>query len=386
MDRPSENHRDPHFPPLTKRVMNDLKYLFQTSEGRPFVFPSSGTGAWEAALANTLSPGDKVVAFRYGQFSHLWVDMAQRLGLDVEVLDERWGRAADEERLKKVLKEQGDKVKAVLVVHNETATGVTADVKKCREAMDEAGSSALLMVDGISSIGACEFKMDDWRVDLAVCGSQKALSLPTGLGLVCASPKAMEWRKSAKLPRVYFSFDDMMATNDKGNFPYTPSIPLMYGLAESLQMLKEEGIDNAIARHSRLAEGTRRAAQAWGLELLCEENRWLSNSLTVLKTPAEVDSTSVVRTAFCKYNLTIGLGLSQVAGKAFRIGHLGNMNETMLLGALSGTEMALLDNNVDIVPGSGVGAAVKYFQETSSIIPSREIDGVAGAERIARTA
>ena len=213
------------FFPVTRKLLHELKYLFKTEQGRPFVFPSSGTGAWEAALTNTLSPGDKVVAFRYGQFSHLWVDMAQRMGLDVEVLNERWGRAADEERLKKVLKDdtQG-KIKAVLVVHNETATGVTADIKQCRDAMDEAKSNALLMVDGVSSIGACEFKFDDWNVDLAITGSQKALSLPTGLGIVCASEKALEWRKSAKLPRCYFSFDDMMTMNDKGTWPYTPSV------------------------------------------------------------------------------------------------------------------------------------------------------------------
>lgn len=377
MMRPGMNHRDPFFAPLAKSVFEDLKYLFKTSSGTPFIFPSSGTGAWEASLSNTLSPGDKVVAYRYGTFSHLWIDQAQRLGLDVTVLETPWGEGADEGRLEKLLKEDVNKeIKAVLVVHNETTTGVTSDIGKVRQAMDNAFHPSLLLVDGVSSIGSCEFKFDDWKVDVAVTGSQKALSLPTGLGLCCASPKALSKMKDAKLPRVFFAFEDMLKTNPAGGFPYTPSIPLLYGLKESLAMLKEEGINNAIARHARFAEGTRRAVQAWGLKLLCKDPRWYSNSLTVIEVPKEVDSGDIVKLAYCKYNLSIGVGLMKVQGKVFRIGHLGDMNEVSLLGAIAGVEMALIDAGVKITPGSGVGAAVKYFQETSKVIPDRELPEV----------
>jgi alanine-glyoxylate transaminase/serine-glyoxylate transaminase/serine-pyruvate transaminase len=338
------------------------------------------------------------VCFRYGQFSHLWVDQAQRLGLDVTVLDEEWGRGANEARLRSVLEaDKGKKIKAVMVVHNETTTGVTSDIAKCRAAMDAAGHSALLLVDGVSSIGACEFRFDEWRVDVAMTGSQKALSLPTGLALCCVSPKALEATKTAKLPRVFFSFADMAKFNATGGFPvrssapsaharslahprstscpqYTPSVPLLYGLREALTMLREEGMDNAVARHARFAAGTRAAVKAWGLELLCADPRWNSNSLTVIKAPPGMDTTRLVRTAFAKYNLSIGLGLSSVAGKVFRIGHLGDLNEVSLLGALAGTEMALRDcGYTGFAPGAGVGAALEYFQKTSAIIPTREI-------------
>merc|ERR1719223_554433 len=260
MMRQSLNHRDPMFPALTHGILKDLKKVYKTTEGTCFVFPSTGTGAWESALTNTLSPGDKVLMPRYGLFSHLWIDQAQRLGLDVEVMEERWGRAANEERIEERLRQDTDKrIKAVCVVHNETTTGVTADIGKVRQAIDAAHHPALFIVDGISSIGACEFKMDDWKVDVAVTGSQKALSLPTGLSFVCASEKALDARKSATLPRIFFSWDDMIKFNKDGNFPYTPSVPLMYGLRTQLDRMLDEGMDNVIARHGRLAEGTRRA-------------------------------------------------------------------------------------------------------------------------------
>ena len=371
----AENHRDPPFSLLANSVLAELKPLFKTTAGQCFVFPATGTGAWEAGLTNTLSPGDKVLCFRYGQFSHLWVDQAQRLGLDVTVLDEEWGRGADEARLRKVLEADTSKsIKAVMIVHNETTTGVTSDIGACRAAMDTAGHPALLLVDGVSSIGACDFRFDEWRVDVAMTGSQKALSLPTGLAVCCVSPKALAATKSAKLPRVFFSFDDMAKFNAVGGFPYTPSVPLLYGISEALTMLREEGFDNAIARHARFAAGTRAAVAAWGLQLLCADPRWNSNSLTVIKAPPGMDTTRLVRTAFAKYNLSIGLGLSAVAGKVFRIGHLGDLNEVSLLGALAGTEMALRDcGYTAFTPGAGVGAALQYFQQTSAIIPTREI-------------
>jgi len=302
--------------------------------------------------------------------------MMERLGLDVQCIETRWGDGACEETIKKILSEDKDqKIKAVCVVQNETTTGVTSDIKKCREAMDAAGHPALLMVDGVSSIGAMEFRFDDWKVDLAVTGSQKAMSIPTGLGLVCASPKAMELSKSAKLNRVYYDFKDQTATNPSGNTPYTPSIPLLYGLRESIGLLRSEGMENVWARHNRLATGVRKAVAAWGLELLCDNPRWASDSLTVIKMPeGSVDTGKIVALAYNKYNMSIGVGLSKVAGKVFRIGHLGNMDDIMCLSSLAGVEMVLLDAGIKITPGAGVGAAVKYFQETAApAIPTRAV-------------
>ena len=373
--RLSENHRDPFFAGLTARVLADLKYLFKTDAAECFVFPSTGTGAWEAGLTNTLSPGDRVLCFRYGQFSHLWVDQARRLGLDVTVVEEQWGSGANEARLQQLLTEDvGKTYKAVMVVHNETTTGVTSDIAGVRRAMDAAAHPALLLVDGVSSIGACDFRMDEWRVDVAMTGSQKALSLPTGLAICCVSAKAAACGPSARLPRVFFSFDDMRKANSLGTFPYTPSIPLLYGLLEALAMLREEGLDNAIARHARLAAGTRAAVDAWGLKLLCSHPRWHSNSLSVIQGPPGMDTSALVRNAYAKYNLSIGLGLSEVAGKVFRIGHLGDLNEVSLLGCLAGVEMSLRDCGYSsFAPGAGVGAALSYFQKTSTVIPSRSL-------------
>lgn len=371
----SENHRDLGFPYFATQLLHDMKYLFKTEAGRVMMFPGTGTGGWESCLTNTLSPGDKVVCFRYGVFSNLWIDMAQRLGLNVIVLDEEWGNGADEERLRQVLADDVNKeIKAVMVVQNETATGITSELHKCRQAIDAAQHPALFFVDGVSGVGATDMKFDDWGIDVAVTGSQKALSLPTGLGIVCVSPKALAARLSATLPRVYFSWDDMMKANDVGSFPFTPASQLMRGMRVAIDMLMEEGLDNAFARHARLAEGTRRAVKAWehaGLSVLCTNPRWYSNSLTVVKVPEHINSTDIVNTAYNKYNLSIGLGLAKVAGKVFRIGHLGDMNEVSMLGAISGTEMAMRDVGIDVEMGSGVGAASAYWQETSTVIPSR---------------
>ena len=297
----------------------------------------------------------------------------QRLGLDVEVIECEWGTGADEAALQKVLAaDTHKKIKAVCVVHNETTTGVTSDIGGVRAAMDTASQHpALLLVDGVSSIGALEFKFDDWKVDVAVTGSQKALSLPTGLALLAVSEKALEARKTAGSKRCYYDWEDMLATNAAGSVPYTPSIPLLYGLKESLDLLRAEGFDNVVARHHRLAEGTRMAVAAWGLELLCKEPRWRSDSLTVIEAPAGLDSAKIVQEAYKRYNLSIGVGLSKVAGKVFRIGHLGNCDEVMQASALAGTEMALLSCGVKIEPGKGVGAALKYWAETSKVIPTR---------------
>jgi alanine-glyoxylate transaminase/serine-glyoxylate transaminase/serine-pyruvate transaminase len=375
MHVPGQNHRDPWFADFFKACLEESKMIYGTANATPFIFPGTGTGGWEAALTNTLSPGDKVVTFRYGQFSHLWVDMMQRLGLDVEVIDQPWGEGADEQALERILKsDSGKKIKAVCVVHNETTTGVTSDIAGVRAAMDAAKHPALLLVDGVSSIGGLNFEMDKWGVDVAVTGSQKALSLPTGLALVAASPKALDAMKTAKSKRCYYDFADMLKTNPSGNVPYTPALSLLYGLRESLALLKAEGGMSAVsARHHRLAEGTRRAVEGWGLKLLCKDKRWQSDSLTVIEVPEGVDSNKIVKAAYSKYNLSLGIGLARVNGKVFRIGHLGNNDELMMCAAISGAEMALIDAGVPgIKPGSGIGAAVDYWQKTAKTIPTRE--------------
>jgi len=373
MQVPGQNHRDPFFAPFFKQLLSDSKYVFQTEKGTPFIFSGTGTGGWEAALSNTLSPGDKVVTFRYGLFSHLWIDMMQRLGLDVHVIERRWGEGADEQSLEDVLRKDVDKkIKAVCVVHNETTTGVTSSIKGCREAMDAVQHPALLLVDGVSSIGALDFRFDDWRVDVAVTGSQKALSMPTGLALVCASEKALAHMETSKLHKVYYAFQDQLNTNPAGNTPYTPSLALLYGLRESINLLKSEGIANVVARHHRLAEGCRKAVQGWGLELLCKDPRWQSDSLSVIEVPKGIDSNLIVKNAYAKYNLSLGIGLAKVNGKVFRIGHLGNMDELMLCSAISGAEMAMIDAGIKITPGSGIGKAIEHFQKTSSVIRTRE--------------
>ena len=260
------------------------------------------------------------------------------------------------------------------VVQNETTTGVYSDVKRIREVLDKLGHPALLMVDGVSSIGALEFKMDEWNVDVAVTGSQKALSIPTGLALVCASDKALEAMKTSKLKNCYYDFADMLKTNPSGSVPYTPSLPLLYGMRESVSLLKDEGREGVIARHHRLAEGTRAAVKAWGLDLLCKVPRWYSDALTVIEVPKEIDSNQIVKNAYAKYNLSIGVGLAKVNGKVFRIGHLGNMDEVSLLGALAGVEMSMRDAGyTSFTPGSGVGAAAAYFQSTSKVLQGRAL-------------
>src|SRR5437773_828042 len=275
MDRAMEDHRSSAFPTLTAALLRDLKKVFRTTTGQAFIFPATGTGGWEAALVNTLSPGDRVLAPRYGQFSHLWIDLAQRHGLRVDLIDVEWGEGAPAERIEEILTaDTQHEIRGVLVVHNETATGVTSDLAAVRAAMDAARHPALLYVDGVSSIGSLEFRMDEWKVDRAITGSQKGLMLPAGLGLVCASPQALAARERAKCPRVFFDFGDMIKANATGYFPYTPSIPLLYGLRESLTMLVEEGLDNVFARHRRLADGVRAAVRAWGLKLCARAPQW----------------------------------------------------------------------------------------------------------------
>src|SRR5216117_895015 len=372
MNRAMEDHRSSAFPELATGLLRDLKKVFKTTPGQPFIFPATGTGGWEAALVNTLSPGDRVIAARYGQFSHLWIDLAQRHGLRVDILDVEWGEGAPVDRIEDILtRDKQHEIKGVLIVHNETATGVTNDVGAVRRAMDAAQHPALLYVDGVSSVGSIDFRMDEWRVDLAITGSQKGLMLPAGLGIVCASPKALAAREHAKCPRVFFDFGDMIKANATGYFPYTPALPMLYGLRESLDMISEQGLDTIFARHHRLAEGVRAAVRAWGLKLCAREPRWYSDTVSAVMVPEGTSGVDVIDVAFRRYNLALGAGLGRLAGKLFRIGHVGDLNELMLLGAIAGAEMAMRDVGIKIAAGSGVAAAAEHYRGTAEPLPAR---------------
>jgi alanine-glyoxylate transaminase/serine-glyoxylate transaminase/serine-pyruvate transaminase len=365
MDIPLEDQRAPDFPAFTLGLFQDLKKIFKTRHGQVFIFPSSGTGGWEAAITNTLSPGDKVLAARFGQFSHLWIDLCQRHGLDVEAIDVEWGEGTPVERFaERLAADKARAIKAVLVCHNETATGVTSDVAAARKALDAAGHPALLYVDGVSSIASIDFRMDEWGVDLAVAGSQKGFMMPTGLAIVAASPKALEAAKTARCPRCFFDFADMIRTNKDGYFPYTPATTLLRGLRAAIDLLQAEGLENVFARHRRLAEGVRKAVAAWGLTLCAKHPRWYSDTISAIRVPDGFDGNEVVRIAYHRYGLSLGVGLSKVAGKVFRIGHLGSLNELMVLTALAGAEMAMRDVGIDVAPGSGVGVAQEHFRRT----------------------
>ena len=375
MDIALEDQRSPDFPAFTLPLFADLKKVFKTEKGQVFLFPGSGTGGWEAAITNTLSPGDHVLIAVFGQFSHLWADLCNRHELVVDAVNVEWGEGVPVDIFaRKLADDKQHKIKAVLICHNETATGVTSDVAGVRKALDAAGHPALLMVDGVSSIASIDFRMDEWGVDLAVSGSQKGFMLPTGLAIVAASPKALEAHKTAKCPRCFFDFADMIRTNKDGYFPYTPATTLMRGLRASLDMLFAEGLDNVFARHHRLAESVRRGVAAWGLTICAKEPKWHSDTVTAICVPKGFNSDDVVKTAYHRYRMSLGVGLSKVAGRVFRIGHIGNINEIMILQALAGCEMALLDVGVSIRAGSGVAAAQEYIRETA---PKFQFDKVA---------
>jgi alanine-glyoxylate transaminase / serine-glyoxylate transaminase / serine-pyruvate transaminase len=364
---PMEDHRSPIFPELTRTVLSGLKPIFKTTTGTPILFPSSGTGCWEAALTNCLNSGDKVLVSRFGQFSHLWVDMCQRLGFEVEILETPWGEGAPVERyLASLTADKQHRIKAVLVCQNETATGVTSDVAAIRKAMDSVKHPALLFVDSVSALASIDFRMDDWGVDVCISGSQKGLMMPAGMGVTCVSQKALDISKTAKAPRCYFDYADMVNANAQGYFPYTPSVPMMYGLKESLAMIAEEGLENIFARHSYLARGARAAIfEGWGLKLCATEPKWYSDTVSAIMVPEGINGGEVISRAYKRYNLALGAGLSKVAGKLFRIGHLGDLNELMLLGAIGGAEMAMMDVGVKVEPGSGVAAAQTFWRNNA---------------------
>jgi alanine-glyoxylate transaminase / serine-glyoxylate transaminase / serine-pyruvate transaminase len=380
MHVPMEDHRSSSFPELTGSILRDLKQVFKTETGTPFVFPGTGTGGWESALVNTLSPGDKILTFRYGQFSHLWIDMMQRFGLDVTVVDVEWGEGAPADQLQDLLaRDTARAYKAVCIVHNETATGVTSDIAAVRKAIDAAKHPALLFVDSVSGLASIDFRMDEWKVDIVITGSQKGFMLPAGAGLVCVSPRALELGKAARLPRCYWSYEDMLKANTTGYFPYTPSIPMLYGLREALTMLLEEGMENVFARHRRLAEGCRRAVAAWGLSLCARAPKWYSDTVSAVMVPAGFNGGDVIDVAFRRYNFALGAGLNKVAGKLFRIGHLGDLNEITLLAGIAGTEMAMRDVGIKLELGKGVAAAQQYWLETQKPLAAKKASGAAEA-------
>ncbi len=363
----TEDQRNPELPEFTIPLYKDMKKVFKTEKGRVFIYPGSGTGAWESAITNTLSPGDKVLIYRFGTFSTLWADMLQRLGADVNVIDRRWGTGTPPEEVEKILKaDSAHAYKAVCVTHNETATGVTSDVAAVRAAIDAAKHPALLFVDGVSSIASIDFRMDEWRVDCAISGSQKGFMLPAGLAILAASEKAIEANKTAEMPRCFYSWEDMLKTNYDGYFPYTPSMPLLRALRTSLNILFAEGLENVFIRHHRIAEGVRKAVkEGWGLRLCAETENWESDTVSAICVPTGKDAKQVIAAAFSKYHLSLGAGLGEVAGKVFRIGHLGDLNELQALSAIGGAEMAMRDCGVEVAPGSGAAAACEYWRNAN---------------------
>ncbi|MEL6282695.1 MAG: aminotransferase class V-fold PLP-dependent enzyme [Pseudomonadota bacterium] len=366
MEIPLEDMRAPDFHEFTMPLFEDVKKVFKSERGRVFIFPASGTGGWESALTNTLSPGDKILCSRFGQFSHLWADMCHRLGFEVEVLDVEWGKGVPLEDYERILAaDKGHTIKAVLACQNETATGVTSDIGGVRKALDAARHPALLFVDGVSSVGSIDFRMDEWGVDVAVSGSQKGFMLPTGLGIICVSEKALAAHKTAQMGRCFLSWEDMIKTNDTGYFPYTPATTLLRGLRCALDMIEQEGLENVFARHHRLAGGVRAAVHAWGMNLCAKEEKWWSDTVSAIVVPEGHDAAQVIKRAYEKYNLSLGTGLTKVAGKVFRIGHLGWLNEIMLMQAIGGAEMAMKDVGIPIELGSGVAAAQAHYCETA---------------------
>ncbi len=361
------DHRAPDFSSLLAPLFADLKKVFKTQTGTVITFPASGTGGWEAAITNTLSPGDKVLVARFGMFSHRWIDMCQRHNLDVEIIDCEWGSGAPADLYgERLANDKAHEIKAVLVTHNETATGVRSDIAAVRKAMDAADHPAMLYVDCVSSLASMDFRMDEWQVDLAVSGSQKGFMLATGMAIVGVSQKALSAMDTAKCPRCFFDFRDMISANDKGSYPYTPPIQLMAGLRESLDMLFEEGLENVFARHFHIAEGVRRAVDAWGLKLCANTPDLYSDTVSAIYVPEGFDSNALTDYAYDTYAVSFGIGLGEMNKKAFRIGHLGSLTDVMALSGLAAIEMAMKDINYPIELGSGVSAAQEYYRQCKS--------------------
>jgi alanine-glyoxylate transaminase/serine-glyoxylate transaminase/serine-pyruvate transaminase len=362
MDRPTIDHRSGEFARLGHECLEGMKAIFKMSGGHVFIYPASGTGAWEAAIVNTLSAGDRVLMFETGQFATLWRNVAESFGLVVDFVPGDWRHGIDSRAVEgKLAEDARHEIKAVMCVHNETSTGVTSRLGEVRRAMDAAKHPALLIVDAISSLASTDYRQDEWRVDVTVAGSQKGLMLPPGLSFNAVSEKALTVSKTARLPRAFWSWENMLEANKMGFFPYTPATNLLYGLREAISMLVyEEGLENIFARHQRHAEATRRAVRAWGLELLCLEPREYSSSLTAVMTPERFDEADLRRAILENFNLSLGAGLGRFKGRVFRIGHLGDLNDLMLCGTLCGIEMGLDRSGVPFRKG-GVMAAMHYL-------------------------
>src|SRR5574341_163181 len=360
MSRPTIDHRGPEFSRLAGEVFEGLRQVFRTS-GPVVIYPSSGTGAWESSLVNALSPGDRILMFDIGHFASLWRSMAGRLGLQVDFVPGDWRHGVDPEMVEsKLAEDRAHSIKAVAVVHNETSTGVTSRVAEVRKRMDRVGHPALLLVDTISSLASIDYRHDEWGVDVTVGCSQKGLMLPPGLGLNAISQRALAASKSARLIRSYWDWEPMIRDNTAGFFPYTPATNLLYGLREALRMLLEEGLENVFARHSRHAEATRLAVRTWGLDVVCLDPAEYSGSITALMMPEGYDADALRKVALDRYDLSLGTGLGKLKGKVFRIGHLGDFNDLMLAGTLSGVEMALALAGVPFTRG-GVAAALDFL-------------------------
>jgi len=379
MDQPLIDHRGPEFPAITKAVVAGLKRVFKCS-GPIAIYPASGTGAWEAAILNTLSSGDKVLAFETGQFATLWRNLAQCHGIEVDLIPGDWRHPADPAQCEaKLAADKGHAIKAVLVLQSETSTGVASDIAGIRRAIDRARHPALLLVDTISSLAIQDFRHDEWGVDVAVGGSQKGLMLPPGLSFNAISKKAIAASKVAKLPRAYFDWQPMIDANDSGYFPYTPATLMFFGLKEAVAMLDEEGLDNVFARHDRFAEATRRAVRSWGLEIQCADPKAYTPSLTAVRVPDGFNADEVRKTILDRFDVALGAGLGKVAGKVFRIGHLAYINETLLLGTLGGVELGLAASGVPIKRG-GINAAMDYLGG-NTLAASTPAPAVAAARR-----
>jgi alanine-glyoxylate transaminase/serine-glyoxylate transaminase/serine-pyruvate transaminase len=363
VDYATIDHRSSSFVEMFLPALKGVKRILKTTSGESLIFPSTGTGAWEAAITNILSPGDRVLIGRWGMFSHRWIDMCQRHGLDVMIAEAPWGQGVPLDAYAAALQaDTAHEIKAVMVTHNETATGVKSDIAAVRKVLSAVNHPAMLLVDGVSSIASMDFRMDDWGVDIAIAGSQKGFMLPAGLAILGVSQKAIGAMDQAKLPRTFFDFRDMLNANATGGFPYTPPLQLIRGLNHAIEMLEEEGLDNVFARHHRLAQGVREAVSAWGMKLCAETPDLHSDTVSAVVVPEGFDGTEFVTHAADKYSVAFGVGLGEVAGKVFRIGHLGALTDVMVCAGLATAEMAMLDLGFPIEAGSGVAAAQQYFR------------------------
>ena len=384
IDQPTIDHRSPAFAQSIPRLFAGLRSIVATEAGHIFIFPGTGTGGWEATIANTLSKGDRVLACRHGVFSDKWIRMCEAFGLIVDVIECDWTGPADPTLIEAALRaDQNQAIKAVLATHNETATGVRSDLKAIRESIDRAGHGALFFVDGVSSIASMDFQMDAWGIDAAVTGSQKGLMLPAGLAIVAVSDKAMEAGKTADLPRFFFDFKQMAQMTHQGGFPYTPPMQLLAGLQRTVDLLLTEGLDAVFSRHFKMGEGVRQAAAAWNLDLCCEDLQYASDTVTTIMVPEGFNADRLVEHAYTRYGMSFGVGLGKLAGQAFRIGHLGMLSESQALSGLAVIEMAMRDLDYPIVSGSGVAAAQEWYRSALNADAMRPVITAATCEDVA---